>query len=76
MFEYEVGQKEIRCSRCNKLMTHSDGTNLVGLSITFKFGGLDEEYKKFYKKQLGKYAENKDYNFCFECWIDSLMGRR
>ena len=26
------------------------------------------------KKQWGKYAGENKYNFCYECWLDSLFG--
>lgn len=33
-----------------------------------------DNYEKFRKRQLGKYEIGKIYEFCWECWLDSLMG--
>jgi hypothetical protein len=63
------------CSKCDKPMTDEHGTTVVGVSIsvTAEEGALPEKVA-FVKKQLGKYALNHDYEFCYECWLDSLFA--
>ena len=61
------------CSKCSKCMTDTDGTSVSGISIDFI---LDTNANtEFIQKQLGKY-EIKTYEFCYECWLDSLFGRK
>ena len=64
----------MQCDRCGKEMTDSRGTTICGVEITANFNLLDNEYKEFVQKQLGKYALNRQYAFCWECWLDSLFG--
>ncbi len=61
------------CSRCKKSMTNDkDGSTTIGMILEVKFeSGQDDT---FIKEQLGKYEINKAYQFCWECWLDSLMG--
>ena len=62
------------CSRCGKNMDDDKGTKLIGSMITVKVAeGQDAE---FVKRQLGKYRIGEVYSFCYECWLDSLMGNR
>jgi len=34
----------------------------------------DTKYGKFLKRQLGKYEVGKEYEFCWECLLNSLVG--
>ena len=56
-------------------MCDKDGTILIGVSTQSIFTDADSESKKaFYKKQFGKYKPDRSYDFCWECWLDFLMG--
>ncbi len=59
------------CDKCGKNMKSSSGFNMVGVSLQFYLNvpGEDEHFKK----QFGKYNHKNVWNFCYECWIDSLM---
>lgn len=60
------------CSKCNRCLTDDKGTTIMGLKITLE--GLDK-YPKI-REQLGKYAPKGNcvvFNFCYECWLDSLF---
>lgn len=64
-----------KCCKCEKEMCDEDGTTLTGYSLQFYITEDQTESKKaFCKKQLGKYEPNHSYDFCYECWLDSLMG--
>lgn len=63
----------MKCARCDKDMEHKGtGSNFIGSSIEVRLGVFGD--KEFYQKQMGKYKLNHPYNFCWECWLDSLMG--
>ncbi len=62
----------MKCDRCEKEMTAENDSSIIGFSITVRCE--NESSLEFYQKQMGKYKLDKDYNFCFECLIDSLMG--
>jgi len=55
-------------------MTDEQGTTIIGVAISFtNTTGQNEEQAQ---KQLGKYRINKKYEFCYECWLDSLFGNQ
>ncbi|MFH1616469.1 MAG: hypothetical protein ABIG61_15450 [Planctomycetota bacterium] len=60
------------CVKCGKNMTDEDGGTTIGISLelTVEPGQPDA----FLKMQLGKYEVNKRYEFCWECWLDSLFN--
>ncbi len=74
------------CDGCGKSMLYdgweSTGRNggqsqnqpstLVGISLEVLTSDCSPSQKAFLKKQLGKYEMNKRYEFCWECWLDSL----
>ena len=62
------------CSRCHKLMSDKDGSSTIGASITVTVDPPNDP--TFMQKQMGKYGINRTYNFCWECWLDSLFGVR
>lgn len=62
----------MKCDRCNKEMTNPEGTTLAGIQIVVRTD--TEGDREFMQKQLGRYKFNKEYSFCYECWLDSLMG--
>lgn len=72
----------MKCERCGKNMTYTDSAlsvdvathSIVGTSIIIRCETENKETIERFKEQLGKYSLNKEYNFCFECWLDSLMG--
>ncbi len=59
------------CSHCGKDMTVGQ-TTCVGISLQWKTDNENLRYDA--QKQLGKYDLDKTYQFCWECWLDSLMG--
>ena len=67
--------KPNKCAKCGKEMVDKNGVSMTGISLTFRADvkATDEELK-FYKKQIGKYELDRSYEFCWECWLDSLMG--
>lgn len=63
--------ESMKCAKCGKEMTDDDGVSMTGIS--FNASVYEEAKFDFMKKQLGKYTPSKTYNFCFECWLDSLF---
>jgi len=65
----------MNCDKCGKDMSYRTGS-LIGLSagVIISHNNSDEE-NLFFKKQLGKYADKDNYNFCYECLIDAMMGK-
>jgi len=72
----------MKCDRCGKEMGikeeigdrvifHSD---IVGVSIDSHTDEMSDDDIENMKRQFGKYEINRSYNFCYECWLDSLMG--
>ena len=64
---------KVHCSKCNKCMTNKDGSSFIGISFSILNTNGNEE---FIKAQWGKHYQGFDtkLNFCWECWIDSLIG--
>ena len=61
----------MRCDKCGKNMKKPDTEeNWIGCSMGFSCEPGQED---FFQKQLGKYQIGKTYNFCYECWLDSLF---
>ena len=58
------------CDRCKKELTDKDGVDNIGISIEI----WGKEKREFCQKLLGKYEMDRAYNFCYECWLDSLFG--
>lgn len=66
-----------RCSRCGKEQTDVTGIELRLIVQKDESGERIKANEEVVKSQLGKYWRDKDehvFTFCFECWIDSLMG--
>jgi len=61
----------MECNRCGKSMTRADGSSLVGISLQVLAKDAPED---FIQAQFGKYEIGRTYSFCWECWLDSLMG--
>ena len=66
---------KLYCDGCGKCLTHktADGEERSFAELCIAFHGKNE----FVANQLGKYdtgEENQEWNFCAECWLDSLMG--
>ena len=53
-------------------MTDEDGISTIGIRLEAIC--KTEEKEEFLQKQMGKYHFNREYNFCWECWLDSLFG--
>lgn len=70
-----VNEDELLCCKCGKNMNYK-GSSVIGVSISLKvYPDFDDKgYINHIKKQLGKYEIGKDYNFCCECWLDSLFN--
>ena len=62
---------ESLCAKCKKNMYHKNGS-IIGMSISLHA----KTDKKFAQKQMGGYRINRYYNFCFQCLIDALMGKK
>lgn len=67
------------CAKCGKEMSMGNDRNVIGVRIQIiadpDFVCTPDGFlvNDFIKKQFGKY--NQDiYDFCFECWLDSLFG--
>lgn len=65
----------MECTKCGKEMTSPEGEDVIALRILVDFTPRDVKLQEFVQKQMGKYALNKAYYFCYECWLDSLFGR-
>ncbi len=69
----------MECSRCGKDMTYksSESTEkpITAIHLQILPQTDDQELLTFWQKQLGKYKIGESYSFCFECWLDSLMGK-
>ena len=63
----------INCAKCNKELEDEKGQSVIGMSIRVTKTDFKDD-TDFLRKQLGKYQLYKDYNFCFECLLDTLMG--
>ena len=68
------------CAKCGKDLTDTNGDACAGMTICIRIcepiagaESLQEQNIKFLQKQMGKYAI-ADYNFCYECLLDTLMG--
>ncbi len=66
-------ENPVYCDRCGKCMTDEDGSSMIGVSLTVN---AIESPEVFVKRQLGKYEIGRNYSFCWECWLDSLMGKQ
>ena len=61
----------MNCDKCGKCMTGENGISIIGISLQLLAQDTPED---FVQAQLGKYEIGKAYSFCWECWLDSLMG--
>jgi len=73
--------KQILCDGCGKNM-HSDELNcsIIGVSIRVDLPddwakNKDKQTRTFLQQQLGKYEGDYNYQFCYECWLNSLHGK-
>lgn len=65
---------EMKCDKCGKEMADENGHTLAGLTIEVSTTeNASPEMIAAARRQVGKYQLNREYSFCFECWIDSLM---
>ncbi len=75
----------MKCSKCGKDMTDKKTkSSVIGVLLTFNV--MEGQSIAFLEKQLGKYCIQKGeytlksgqakFAFCYECWLDSLMGGR
>lgn len=74
----DVSSKQYICQKCGKYMMDENGDTLIGISIEINLDSVlaDSFTEEFIRKQLGKYQPDTKYSFCFECWLDSLMGNK
>lgn len=62
------------CGKCGKEMLEEGKGNMIGLSIMInRVSGQHSD--EFLDNQLGKYAGNDHYEFCYECLIDAIMRK-
>ena len=66
----------MKCDGCGKEMSPKteNGETIIGCCIQSKADRMNEEAIEYVQAQFGKYELNREYNFCYECWLDSLMG--
>ena len=65
----------MKCSKCDKEMSRKEGA-YIGICLELKtLGTKNKKDIDWLKKQWGKYyKKNVKYGFCWQCWLDSLMG--
>lgn len=82
--QFDTG--DTKCDGCGKSMLYdgweSTGRNggqsqgpsmtFVGITLEVITPNSSPSWEAFLKKQLGKYEIDKRYEFCWECWLDSL----
>ena len=66
-------QESSLCDKCGKDMANPEGHMAIGVMIGAVPHGEHEQHE-YMKRQFGKYDLGKIYNFCYECWLDSLFG--
>ena len=64
------------CMRCGKKLRSKNGDSFYsGIRFGLKHIDASPENEELARENWGKYyGQNVTYDFCFECWIDSLMG--
>lgn len=62
----------MNCDKCGKNMESENGTS-VGMMIQVSPANNDKE-REFLDRQFGKYAGKPQFGFCFECFVDAMMG--
>ncbi|MFA7287368.1 MAG: hypothetical protein WC055_00665 [Melioribacteraceae bacterium] len=55
-------------------MTYNGAKSVVGVSIQ-NVWTEDALFNEFLAEQFGKYAYSQTIQFCYECWIDSMMDK-
>lgn len=70
--------EELLCKRCGKNMTYEDGSSIVAWSISVvdAQSSPNPKYTEFLQQQVGEFTLGETYNFCFECLIKTLMGKK
>lgn len=70
----------MKCDNCGKEMTKiidGDPVTIIGCSVGCEIKkDIPDEYVQFLEEQFGKYEIGTMYNFCWECWLDNLMGKK
>jgi len=64
----------MECVKCGKEMTDDSGMPNIGISININVTGPESRERMNMQKQFGKYDIDKVYQFCWECWLDSLFN--
>ena len=59
----------MKCSKCGKSLIGIHGEEIVAKTISRRT--MD---RVNFEKQFGKFSDQNDYHFCFECVLDSLMS--
>jgi hypothetical protein len=62
----------MKCDKCNKEMTNPK-TNVTHIGYKIAIGEVDKDTKEFLLEQFGKYSDKEEYNFCWECFLDTFM---
>ena len=69
----ELDLTPVPCYKCGKNMKSPKGVTLIGCSIEVRDTQNDPEVTAFLKLQLGDFNINERYQFCYECWIKSIL---
>lgn len=64
---------EMKCSRCEKVLTNEKGIKCAGLELTISYDGMDDEMKRLMENSMGRY-KGGIYAFCYECLLGLLLG--
>lgn len=66
------------CSKCDKLVTDIMSNTVIGMGIRITGIDLRTKVGKLTQKSLGRYyrqGKTLEWNFCYECLLNALMGR-
>ncbi len=65
------------CAGCNKLITNDEGEKVTGLNISIGLmDDVTDSLKTLVKNSFGKYYNGMEWDFCFECFLNSLINAR
>lgn len=64
----------MKCSKCEKELCDERGTCISAFTVMV---ASDKSFSEdFLKKQMGGYELDTEYSFCYECLLDTMMGKK